>query len=87
MCDGMDPTDPQYHALCEKKNLGEKDDEEKGTGKYDDGDGKEERCDYVPCKDKEATNESKIYIPENRSMYDLHDQRLFENLKKWAVKK
>jgi len=42
-----------------------------------------------PMKDaaKDKKNESKIYIPENRSMYDLHDQRLFENLKKWAVKK
>lgn len=84
MCDGMDPTDPQYHALCEKKNLEEREDKK---GEYDDGDGKKERCDYVPCENKKETNESKIYIPENRSMYDLHDQRLFENLKKWAVKK
>jgi hypothetical protein len=71
-------------------NLEEKESKKKpagSDGKYSDKDGKKERCDYVPCKNKEATNESKIYIPENRSMYDLHDQRLFENLKKWAVKK
>ena len=31
---------------------------EDGEGKHDDNDGKEERCDYVPCEDEELTLES-----------------------------
>jgi len=27
--------------------------EEKKKGKYDDGDGKDEKCDYVPCKEED----------------------------------
>lgn len=34
-----------------------KDKEEKKKGKYDDGDGKEERCDYVPCKEENVQQE------------------------------
>ena len=32
---------------------------EDGEGKYDDHDGEEERCDYVPCEDEEVVAESK----------------------------
>jgi len=32
-------------------------DEEEETGKYDDGDGKKERCDFVPCKGKKSKDE------------------------------
>ena len=38
-------------------------DEEKKKGKYDDGDGKDEKCDHVPCKGqdkKEKMDEAKI---------------------------
>lgn len=66
-------------AYMDKKR-GKKSDDDKDDDK--DGDKKDAAKD-----DKEETNESKTYIPENRSMYGLHDQRLFESLSKWAVKK
>lgn len=34
-----------------------KDKEEKKKGKYDDGDGKEERCDYIPCEEENVKEE------------------------------
>jgi len=30
---------------------------EEGKGKYDDGDGKEEKCDHVPCEDQDKKEE------------------------------
>ena len=41
--------------------------EAKKKGKYDDGDGKDEKCDYVPCKDRleeEAHEEAKPSLEE-----------------------
>ena len=40
-------------------------DEEKG--KYDDGDGKDEKCDYVPCKDEDVTESSVNDLAESVS--------------------
>jgi len=34
-------------------------DESKTKGKYDDGDGKDEKCDYVPCEDEDAPKKMK----------------------------
>jgi hypothetical protein len=82
-----------------KSDDGDKDEEKDGDKKESKKSSSGSKPDYLdldkdgdksePMKDaaKDKKNESKIYIPENRSMYDLHDQRLFENLKKWAVKK
>ena len=36
--------------------------EAKKKGKYDDGDGKDEKCDYVPCKDR--LDEEEVEIAE-----------------------
>lgn len=53
-------------------------------GKYDDEDGKDEKCDYVPCK------ESKIQTPEQENtLYEQRftpkNNRLFEKLlKEWT---
>lgn len=41
----------------------EEDKKEKKKGKYDDGDGKEERCDYVPCEE-ESVQEEETYGAE-----------------------
>ena len=46
-----------------KRDDGEELDEAEKKGKYDDGDGKDEKCDHVPCKDqdkKEKMDEAKI---------------------------
>lgn len=42
-----------WEAYLEKHTPGHKKDEDvdKKKGKYDDGDGKEEKCDHVPCKE------------------------------------
>jgi len=39
--------------LSEVEEDEEKDELEEGKGKFDDGDGKDEKCDHVPCKDAE----------------------------------
>lgn len=36
-------------------------------GKYDDGDGKDEKCDYVPCKDEDVTESSVNDLAESVS--------------------
>jgi len=36
-----------------RRSIGRIGDEEEKKGKYDDGDGKDEKCDYVPCEDSE----------------------------------
>ena len=38
---------------------------EDGEGKYDDGDGKDEKCDYVPCEDSEDEVESAMNTAED----------------------
>ena len=43
---------------------------EDGEGKYDDNDGEEERCDYVPCEDEEVVAESKYTT--NDSLLDIY---------------
>ena len=44
---------------------------EKKKGKYDDGDDKDERCDYVPCDEsKEELNEYALIDEE----FDLYEQ-------------
>jgi len=54
----------QRHADSDRIHEEEELDEAKGEkGKYDDGDGKDEKCDHVPCKDqdkKEKMDEQKI---------------------------
>lgn len=45
--------------------------EKKKKGKYDDGDGKDEKCDYVPCDEsKEELNEYALIDEE----FDLYEQ-------------
>lgn len=50
----------------------EKDEEkhEKKKGKYDDGDDKEERCDYVPCEEDVAEEAKK----QDKSPFDGHEE-------------
>lgn len=43
--DEMDAREEEYAAAQRKKKKGEK------KGKFDDGDGKKERCDYIDCGD------------------------------------
>ena len=43
-------------------NLFEAKKKAKKKGKYDDGDGKDEKCDYVPCKDR--LDEEEVEIAE-----------------------
>ena len=70
---------------CNQKSLEEVEElEEKKKGKYDDGDGKDEKCDYVDC------SESKIQTPEQESAlyesrFTQRNTRLFEKLlKEWT---
>lgn len=48
-----------WEAYLEKHTPGhkEEDKDEKKKGKYDDGDGKEERCDHVPCEEENVQQE------------------------------
>ena len=53
----------QRHAHSDRIHEEEELDEAEEKGKYDDGDGKDEKCDHVPCKGqdkKEKMNEQKI---------------------------
>ena len=69
-------TNEEIEELEEKKK--------KKKGKYDDGDGKDEKCDYVKC------NESTINTPEQEnalyeSRFTQRNTRLFEKLlKEWT---
>jgi hypothetical protein len=71
------PKGPPSRELEENEELEE-------SGKYDNGNGVDEKCDYVDC------NESKIQTPEQEnSLYESRfagrNNRLFENLsKKWT---
>ena len=72
-------TNEELEGLEEKKKK-----KNKNKGKYDDGDGKDERCDYVKC------NESAINTPEQEnalyeSRFTQRNTRLFEKLlKEWT---
>lgn len=74
---------PACGKMHEEVELEENEELEEG-GKYDDKDGKDEKCDYVPCK------ESKIQTPEQEnSLYENRfaprNNRLFEKLvKEWT---
>ena len=55
--------------------------EAKKKGKYDDGDGKDEKCDYVPCKDRLDEEEGEKTLEgkrppsmRKRTMKDLDDE-------------
>ena len=83
---GLDENEELEEGGCgsHKRDELEENEELEEGGKYDDKDGKDEKCDYVPCK------ESKIQTPEQEdSLYESRfaerNNRLFENLsKKWT---
>ena len=58
-CAGKRDEEPCGKEDCPKcgKNRQDKSLEEKAKGKYDDGDGKDEKCDYVDCEGDEEVNE------------------------------
>lgn len=59
--------------ISEKKDKhDDKDHDDKKKGKYDDGDGKTERCDFVPC-DEEVAEEAKS-DSEDKTPYDGHNE-------------
>ena len=56
---GQDATDLAGQPPVDQTAAAPLEEEEKdgSDGKYDDGDGKAEKCDYVPCKDDETVDE------------------------------
>ena len=59
-------------ALAEMLDL-----DEKKKGKYDDGDGKDEKCDYVPCEKNESLEEN---IEETNEEVELKEEELDEDI-------
>lgn len=61
----------------------DKKDHDKKMGKYDDGDGKEEKCDYVPCKEEkiEETDHSTLRAAQTDEE-NFEDDRKAAGLKK-----
>ena len=73
------------HLPYKKKKKMEENEELEEGGKYDDKDGKDEKCDYVPCK------ESKIQTPEQEqklyeSRFSKRNDEIFDKLKKLWTK-
>ena len=70
-------TDKDQHLLWEaylekSKSEHQEDEKENKKGKHDDGDGKEERCDYVPCEeetDQEEEHEDGEVQEEDSGLY------------------
>ena len=60
----------------DKKDHDEKDHDKK-KGKYDDGDGKTERCDFVPCEEDADTVEETTHDVKN-SLHDDEDHDHYE---------
>ena len=67
----------QRHAHPDRIHEEEELDEEKKKGKYDDGDGKDEKCDYVPCKGQD----------EKKKMDEAQIRNLIRRLVKEAMNK
>ena len=55
---------------------------QEGKGKYDDGDGKDEKCDYVDCEDEEKNESvqrpSPEWIAETASAFGLSEAEIAE---------
>ncbi len=61
----VDETDVETVLFNLKRSRGRIGDEEEKKGKYDDGDGKDEKCDYVPCEDSEDEIQSATNTAED----------------------
>lgn len=72
--EGEEELEADMAALQEMLDLDEK---KKKEGKYDDRDGKDEKCDYVPCEKNESLEEN---IEETNEEVELKEEELDEDI-------